>query len=56
MSTETFWTRLGAYNEATLPIQAVMIIIFAAGVYGLIVLIKDWKARPSEMTPRQGEC
>jgi hypothetical protein len=31
-------------------------ILFAAGVYGLIVLIKDWKARPSEMTPRQGEC
>lgn len=31
-------------------------ILFAAGVYGLIVLIKDWKARPSEMTSRQGEC
>jgi hypothetical protein len=31
-------------------------ILFAAGVYGLIVLIKDWKARPSEITPRQGEC
>jgi hypothetical protein len=27
-------------------------ILFAAGVYGLIVLIKNWKARPSEMTPR----
>jgi hypothetical protein len=27
MSTETFWTRVGAYNEATLPIQAVMIIV-----------------------------
>jgi hypothetical protein len=26
MSTETFWTRVGAYNEATLLIQAVMII------------------------------
>jgi hypothetical protein len=26
MSTETFWMRVGAYNEATLPIQAVMII------------------------------
>jgi hypothetical protein len=33
MSTETFWMRLGAYNEATLPIQAVMIIIAAFLTY-----------------------
>lgn len=26
MSTETFWTRVGAYNEATWPVQVVMIV------------------------------
>jgi hypothetical protein len=35
MSTETFWTRIGAYNEATLPIQAVMIIMAAFLTYRL---------------------
>jgi len=30
MSTETFWTQVGAYNEATWPVQAVMIV---AAVY-----------------------
>lgn len=29
-------------------------VLFAAGVYGLIVLIKSWKARPSDDEARQG--
>jgi hypothetical protein len=27
VNAETFWTRVGAYNEATWPLQAVMIVI-----------------------------
>jgi len=38
MSTETFWLRVGAYNEATLPIQAVMII--AAVILTYLVFAK----------------
>jgi len=38
MSTEAFWARVGAYNEATLPIQAVMII--AAVILTYLVFAK----------------
>ena len=38
MSTETFWTGVGAYNETTLPIQAVMII--AAVILTYLVFAK----------------
>jgi hypothetical protein len=41
MSTETFWLRVGAYNEATLPIQAVMII--AAVILTYLVFAKPGK-------------
>ena len=41
MSTGTFWTRVGAYNEATLPIQAVMII--AAVILTYLVFAKPGK-------------
>jgi hypothetical protein len=33
MSTETFWTRVGAYNEATWPVQVVMIVAAAYLTY-----------------------
>ena len=33
MSTETFWTKVGAYNEATWPIQVVMIVAAAVLTY-----------------------
>jgi hypothetical protein len=41
MSTETFWLRVGAYNEATWPIQAVMII--AAVILTYLVFAKPGK-------------
>jgi hypothetical protein len=34
-TTETFWNRMGAYNEDC--------ILFVAGVYGLVLLVKNWK-------------
>jgi hypothetical protein len=33
MSTETFWTQVGAYNEATLLVQAVLVIVAAVLTY-----------------------
>ena len=33
MNAETFWTQVGAYNEATLPIQAILIVAAAILVY-----------------------
>ena len=37
-TTETFWSQMGAYNEATLPVQIIMII--AAGVLTYLVFAK----------------
>jgi hypothetical protein len=33
MSTETFWTQIGAYNEATLPVQVILVIVAAVLAY-----------------------
>ena len=32
-STETFWSQMGAYNEATLPVQIIMIIVAVVLTY-----------------------
>ena len=37
-TTETFWSQMGAYNEATLPVQIIMIV--AAGVLAYLVFAK----------------
>jgi len=34
-ATETFWNQIDAYNEDSIS--------FAAGVYGLVLLVKNWK-------------
>jgi hypothetical protein len=34
-TTETFWNQMGAYNEDR--------IVFATGLYGLVLLVKNWK-------------
>ena len=72
MSAETFWARVGSYNEALWPVQAALIgvallpwalmglpkclgaldcyedsVLFAAGVCGLVVLIRTWKIASS---------
>jgi hypothetical protein len=34
-TTETFWNQMGAYSKDC--------ILFAAGIYGLVLLVKNWK-------------
>ena len=35
-TTETFWNQMGVYNEDC--------ILFKAGVYGLVLPVRNWKA------------
>ena len=59
MSSEVFWERVGAYNEAMWPIMALPkcfggldcwedCILFASGVYGLVELVRNRETRQVE--------